>query len=411
MAYPAEVVPFLEELAQFRLRPEGGQVETRPYGDDESAFLVPTYFNEFWTAQQRQAAAIHEIPYRACFKPQLPRFFIDRLSSPGDLIYDPFMGRGTTVIEAALLGRRVAGCDLNLLSRCFTEPRLNPPTVEAVQERLDSLDLEKRTTVRNDLRAFYHPATLREITHLRRYLHERGKEADAVDNWLRLVALTRLTGHSSGFLSVYTLPPNQAVSIAAQRRINERRDQTPPRRELRPILVKKTQALLRGMQPEALDALRQAGRDALIMTQDARHTVQVPDNSVQLTVTSPPFLDVVDYQGDNWLRLWFAGVPGKLQGLITPRTPQAWATAMAQVFAETLRITRPGGYLVCEVGEVRHGQVQLEQYLIPAVAKVGWQPVAVLQHQQEFTKTAHCWGVSNNSGGTNSHRIAVFRKG
>ncbi|MCS1409430.1 MAG: hypothetical protein M2R45_02611 [Verrucomicrobia subdivision 3 bacterium] len=43
---------------------------------------VPVYVNEFWTARQRQANALHEISYRACFKPQLPRFFIEHLTEP-----------------------------------------------------------------------------------------------------------------------------------------------------------------------------------------------------------------------------------------------------------------------------------------------------------------------------------------
>ena len=53
------------------------------------------------TARQRQASSLQEISYRACFKPQLPRFFIERLTQPGEVVYDPFMGRGTTVVEAA----------------------------------------------------------------------------------------------------------------------------------------------------------------------------------------------------------------------------------------------------------------------------------------------------------------------
>src|SRR5438093_12031554 len=53
---------------------------------------LPTFINEFWTAKQRQAHSLHEISYRACFKPQLPRCFIDRLTQPGDLVYDPFIG-------------------------------------------------------------------------------------------------------------------------------------------------------------------------------------------------------------------------------------------------------------------------------------------------------------------------------
>ena len=71
--------------------------------------VVETFVNEFWTSRQRAAHSLHEVSYRACFKPQLPRFFIDRFTAPGDLVYDPFMGRGTTVIEAALAGRAAAG--------------------------------------------------------------------------------------------------------------------------------------------------------------------------------------------------------------------------------------------------------------------------------------------------------------
>ncbi len=41
---------------------------------------IPRYVGEFWTSKQRQAASISEISYRACFKPQLPRFFIELLT-------------------------------------------------------------------------------------------------------------------------------------------------------------------------------------------------------------------------------------------------------------------------------------------------------------------------------------------
>src|SRR6266508_2201633 len=71
----------------------------------DDGVAVETFVNEFWTAKQRAAHSLHEISYRACFKPQLPRFFIERLTEGGDVVYDPFMGRGTTLVEAALMGR------------------------------------------------------------------------------------------------------------------------------------------------------------------------------------------------------------------------------------------------------------------------------------------------------------------
>ncbi len=81
---------------------------------------IPYLVNEFWTSGQRQAHAIHEVSYRACFKPQLPAFFIAGLTVKGDAVHDPFMGRGTTPIQAALMGRRPVGNDVNTLSVLIT---------------------------------------------------------------------------------------------------------------------------------------------------------------------------------------------------------------------------------------------------------------------------------------------------
>jgi len=87
---------------------------------------VDRIHGEFWTSGQRRASSLHEVSYRGCFKPQLPAFFIERLSQEGDLVYDPFSGRGTTAIVAGLHGRRVAANDINSLSRIMTRPRLTP---------------------------------------------------------------------------------------------------------------------------------------------------------------------------------------------------------------------------------------------------------------------------------------------
>ncbi len=144
-------------------------VETRATLFTGERIAVPTFVNEFWTAKQRQASSLHEVSYRACFKPQLPRFFIERLTQPGDVVYDPFMGRGTTPVEAALLGRIPWGNDINPLSIVFTAPRLRPPTMEAVAARLLEINIGDHDELPEDLLVFYHPDTLREICALKKY--------------------------------------------------------------------------------------------------------------------------------------------------------------------------------------------------------------------------------------------------
>jgi hypothetical protein len=374
--------------------------------------VVETFVNEFWTSKQRAAHSLHEVSYRACFKPQLPRFFIDRFTAPGDVVYDPFMGRGTTVIEAALAGRTPAGCDINPLSAMLAQPRLSPPTVDEVARRLEELNLSGAVPYREDLEVFYHPETLGEICVLREYLLQREATGalDGVDRWIRMVAVNRLTGHSPGFFSVYTLPPNQAASAAAQVRINARRKQVPPRRDVRALILAKTQSLLTDCDAATRTTLLRSANRAVLLTRPARSTPQLRDNSVALVVTSPPFLDVVNYAGDNWLRGWFCGIDTSAVEISMHRKVTDWQAAMTSVFRELARVLRPGGHVAFEVGEVRGGKVKLEEAVLPCGVASGLEPLLVVINAQQFTKTANCWGIRNNSKGTNTNRIVVFRK-
>lgn len=401
------------ELAAFD---EFGQ-KTRVLATNAKTFAgdpvtIPTFVNEFWTAKQRAANNLHEISYRACFKPQLPRFFIERVTLPGEMVYDPFMGRGTSLIEGALLGRVPTGCDVNPLSLTLTRPRLNPPRQEEVEERLAEIDFARHREFPEDLLAFYHPETLKQICALKFYLEERRGSAqwDHVDDWIGLVALNRLTGHSAGFFSVYTLPPNQAVSVKSQRRINEQRKQTPPVRDVPKIIAKKSRSLLSDCSEELREQLRRVAGQARLVTGLSSQTPQIETGSVSLAVTSPPFLDVVDYAGDNWLRCWFLGIETKRVKITTPGSVEAWQEHMTNVFRELYRIVKPSGYVAFEVGEVRKGSVRLEEAVVPCGVEAGFTSVLILINDQKFTKTANCWGVDNNSAGTNTNRIVVFRK-
>jgi hypothetical protein len=388
------------------------QLVTRAASFAGESLEVPTYVNEYWTARQRQASSLHEVSYRACFKPQLPRFFIERLTAPGDRVYDPFMGRGTTPIEAALLGRVPVGCDVNPLSLTFTRPRLRPPELRDVEARLGEIPLDDHDEFPEDLLVFYHADSLRQICSLKKYLLRRRAEGsfDPLDDWIALVALNRLTGHSSGFFSVYTLPPNQAVSVKSQRKINEKRQQTPPPRNVPKIILKKSRQLLGDVTAAVRDTLRSVAGQALFVTSQSHQTPQIPSGSIDLVVTSPPFLDVVQYAADNWLRCWFLGIDPKSVNITVPRKLDQWQTAMSAVFRELSRVLKPGGHVAFEVGEVHGGRTKLEEAVLPCGVEAKLEPLLVVINDQEFTKTANCWGVDNMSKGTNTNRIVVFRK-
>ncbi len=365
--------------------------------------------NEYWTSGQRQANSLHEISYRACFKPQLPEFFIQRLTVLGDGVYDPFMGRGTTPLEARLMGRKPMGNDINPLSQVLLSPRLNPPTIKQIEERLESIDLSNAKEEYDDLLHFYHKDTLREIISLKEYLLDREKDGtiDNIDGWIRMVAINRLTGHSSGFFSVYSLPPNQAVTAERQKKINEQREQVPEYRPIKPRIMKKSKSLLKDWKGVRLDSFKN-DLSSVLSTSDSRNVELIQNDSASLVVTSPPFLDVVDYQGDNWLRCWFIGIDSSTIEISQLKAIKDWEETMTDVLKDLKRIVKPGGHIAFEVGEVRGGKVLLEENVVRCGVTAGLKPIIILINDQEFTKTANAWGVDNSKKGTNTNRIVVF---
>ena len=395
---------FVEHITEFDdLGTKTEVVETSPDGDTPR---LRYFVNEFWTHAQRAGHALHEISYRACFKPQLPEFFISHLTQPDDTVYDPFMGRGTTPIQAALMDRKAVGNDANPISLLVTRPRLNTPHQSEVEARLNDIDWHCAEPTEKDLSftVFYHPETLRQIVALRAWLQKREQSAslDNIDDWIRLVAISRLTGHSPGFFSVYTLPPNQAAPIESQRRINRRRNQTPPKRDVNSLIARKSKSLLRhgGLDHQTPN----------LSCTDARNTDHIDDDDVDLVVTSPPFLDTVNYMTDNHVRAWFAGIDIDARNIETTSNPKSWQNFTAQTLRELCRIVKPGGTICYEVGEIRNATLNLE-YLVHAAIESTSLPVqliGVLVNQQEFSKTANVWGVTNNSKGTNTNRVVMM---
>ncbi len=380
------------------------------FGRPTEAFAdagIPYFVNEFWTAAQRQAHAIHEISYRACFKPQLPEFFIAHLTAPGEAVHDPFMGRGTTPVQAALMGRQPFGVDINPLALLLTRPRLAPPPLAAIAARLAEVPWERGGDTRDDLLAFYHPDTLRRLTALQAWLLARAPvddpAPDPVDDWIRMVALNRLSGHSPGFFSVRSMPPNQAVSVSGQMRLNAKSGVAPPPRDIAVLILKKSRRLL----ADGVPPTHPPGR---LLAGDAAMSPALADGSVALVVTSPPFLDIVQYASDNWLRCWFAGIDPKAVPIAMHRGEAAWTAMIRAVLAEQARLLRPGGHVAFEVGEVRGGRVLLERLVWQAADGLPYDRLGVIVNRQDFTKTAHCWGVANNRGGTNTNRIVLLRR-
>ncbi len=363
---------------------------------------------EFWTAQQRQMHSLHyAISYRASFKPELPHYFIRKYSEPGDIVMDPFLGRGTTVLEANLLGRVGYGNDVNPLSERIAYPKTHPVELSQIESILNSLNLGKKRELDQDLSMFYHPDTHREILNLRDYLQEDRSDAA---RFIEMVALSRLHGHSEGFFSVYSFP-QISVPKSNQIKINERRKQVPEYRAIAPRILRKAKKILRDADVKKIRAI---GEKNLFTTRDARQICDMPSECASLIVTSPPFLNKADYIMDNWLEMWFLGIDIEQvrRDVIQTANLEEWTAFLEECLKEMARILRVGGICVVEVGEIKYKReiVHLDEVVVSLAPSAGLRVKEVLIHQQRFTKLANTFKIENNKQGTNTHRLVVMKK-
>ncbi|OGY41242.1 MAG: hypothetical protein A2Y67_02155 [Candidatus Buchananbacteria bacterium RBG_13_39_9] len=68
--------------------------------------------DSLWLIQERDKSGKHSGFYHGNFVPQIPRQLISRYTKKGDVVFDPFVGSGTTAYEAETLGRHFIGIDI-----------------------------------------------------------------------------------------------------------------------------------------------------------------------------------------------------------------------------------------------------------------------------------------------------------
>ncbi|MBL8020139.1 MAG: site-specific DNA-methyltransferase [Leptospirales bacterium] len=376
-----------------------------------------TQTRELWTARQRQMHPIHyTVSYRGSFKPELPEFFIGRyLASPG-VVLDPFGGRGTTAIQANLMGHTAIHNDLNPVSIFLASSRQTVPSLASLIDSVQSMDLESSLSPTAEeeerLLPFFHKETLRELLCLKKAL--LANFDDPHFRYIGVTALSRLHGHSDGFFSVYSFP-QISILPGAQRKNNARLGQKPEYRNIRERIIRK---MKRDLSVELPPGYNESARKNLYLSCDSANLKGVRASTVDLVVTSPPFLDKVDYITDNWMRAWFLGVEDRVADIELSVTPsmEQWIGFMKSTFLEMGRVLKIGGRAVFEVGEVksRSHLYNLEEVLanlLPLEVEGGRLVVdEILVNEQKFTKLSNCWDVANNEKGTNTNRCLVMKK-
>jgi len=279
-----------------------------------------------WKAQQRLwGHSLHPMcSYLASFPAALTHAFIARYSRPGDVVLDPFSGRGTTPLQACAEGRIGVGNDLNPFAHLLTAAKVQPATRPAAATRLAALRLAWAADaarwhalanaivadpatggpepVPEEVVVAFHPHTLAQLLFVRAQLDL----ADRTDRFLAAAITGILHGKSASYLSVI-MPNTFSMAPRYVRDFARRTAFQAPKRDVFDGLAAKLDRLFR--QPPAPTegiALLGDARDVAAEAGDALRNGGRTDRA-RLVVTSPPYLRVVKYGYYNWLRTWFLG--------------------------------------------------------------------------------------------------------
>jgi hypothetical protein len=399
--------------------------ESRDGGDTDRGAL--------WHAvSPRWGHSMHTMcSYQGMFPARLPHYFLQAYTAPGDVVLDPFSGRGTSVLQARVEHRRAIGNDLNPLGFVLTKAKARPPHWTRFMNYLNALEdsyrpgREDTDRVSEDIRMLFHVETLDQLLYLQRRLIRRpwSKWSDNDFFLAGCVAGVLHGGHradgSSGYLSI-SMPNTFSMSPSYVRKFIREKRLKPPRASVFEAVRGKAARLF-------MDTAGPSNGKAYF--QDAMSLLNNRDlirsGSVDLLLTSPPYLKVVNYGTANWIRLWWLGIEGvgRQQGegrLILDRrldhqhTYDSYKRFMLRVFRGTKRVLRRDGVAVFVIGDVAQPdrpKLHLATSLWNDVgSQSGLALVDVIEDRlQVQNKVSRIWGETRGQA-TDTDRILILKR-
>jgi hypothetical protein len=231
----------------------------------------------------------------------MARALIEACSQRGDLIFDPFVGSGAVALESLISGRGIISCDVNPYAVALTKAKLFAPQklndalalaeyyLRRAEKDCDEVDI---SSIPDWVQGFFHPRTLKEVVAFSEILRRRKQ------HFLSGCLLGILHHQRPGFLSY---PASHAIPYLRTAKFpREEYPELYQYRDLRSRLLGKILRVYRRFPSIDISLQRKC------YLKDVTH-MHIRDNSIDAVVTSPPYMNALDYVRDNRLRLWFLG--------------------------------------------------------------------------------------------------------
>ena len=330
-------------------------------------------------------------------KPALASTLVSLFTCEESAVLDPFSGCGSVPFEAALQGRLSYGSDLSTLARVITASKIDPPDRTEVERLLKKLgDIIHSSwqgvdiaLMEPEIVQFYHRRTAKEIIVARRFLqqvtrnfHENRAGLSLTTCLAHIMHGNRPYALSRRSHNIIPIPPKgPKVYKAVVPALNEK--------ALRMLSFPLSPQFRAGTSLEA-----------------PAHNIPIEAASIDVVITSPPFLGTTHFLRHNRVRNWLVGwdydtqAHRRLEFLEHDNGVEKYLP----ILQELHRIVKPNGLMVFHVGIVK--TVSMADLLAPLFAEAGFRE---LGRVWEDVQSLESHGRTDR-GGTHTHGFVVLRR-
>ncbi len=312
-------------------------------------------------ANKRDNDPLHSLcSYLGAFPPSLANYFINYFTDEGDWVYDPFSGRGTTLLEARILNRYAIASDLNPIALALSKAKSHFLDTSEIIKRIDELEadydfplfLPEAKAQPDDIHLIFHPRTLAQLCYLRLVLID---SENAIDEFIVGAILGILHGGerkdgTSGYLSI-SMPNTFSMSPDYVRRFVQTKQLN---REFRDVFQ-----LLRVKSIRVFEKHKTPEKESIVVKCNAKEVSKNPMlkkhlKKVDLLLTSPPYLGIVNYARQNWIRSWFLGAdPNEVSDKLDDDLNLfEWIKFSKDTLKEFKKFLKPNGVAILVIGDV-----------------------------------------------------------
>lgn len=358
--------------------------------------------------------------YLGAFPPSLANYFIRYFSNENDLIFDPFSGRGTTLLESRILKRNTIATDLNPIALALSKAKNNDLKLEEIYSRIDQLEEKydqalyqpEAIAQPDDVHLIFHPRTLAQLCYLRRKLL---KSENKVDQYLVGIALGVLHGGeradgTSGYASI-DMPNTFSMSAEYVRRFVQTKQLNRIYHDVFGLLREKTVRMYKKHS--------EIKNEGVVVRADAKKLATIEElepfkNKVDLILTSPPYLGIVNYAKQNWIRSWFMNEDPLIvsKELDDDLNLNEWVQFSKNVVIQLKSFMKQDGVVVFVIGDVAKSKTSIvplaREFCLMIKENNLFQNVWCINDVIiDSDKTTRIWGTTKGSA-TATDRIVIL---